>query len=144
MANLFGLSIDELDYLIHLIEKNQKRSEYSSLYSKIKGARARESLHEDSSISWFFNPRNFSTPMSGLLRISNEVKERTIRDVIYSVSDGSSVDNRIVNSIHRSGRTYMQELLDMTPNEIMLLRNFGVGSQKRLALLLWTLQNNHT
>lgn len=140
MVYLRDLTVNDLDYLITCLEKYNQDPQYESLYSKVKEARSRAVLQEGSTTNWFLLPQNNSTPLRKLISLPAHLYDKTIREVLFESLDGSNVDSRMMNALHRFGYTRMLELMELTPYDFMVLRNFGPRSQKRFAELLWTLK----
>ncbi|MGE7828859.1 DNA-directed RNA polymerase subunit alpha C-terminal domain-containing protein [Paenibacillus sp. NPDC093718] len=129
----------ELDYLIDSLNKNNEDPNYHILYPKVEEARQRVLLNEESSTNWFFLAKNDSKPLMELVTLPQHIQEKSIQELV-ELSPDTHINTRISNALHRMGCTSVAELLQKTPYDLRFVRNFGVGSQKHFAELLWNLQ----
>lgn len=140
MSHISGISLKEIEYLLTCISHNQEDPSYNSLAQRLLQAKDRESKKEDVAVYWFFNPQNYSTSISKLVKIPADIKEKSIEEVVYQQPDPKMVNTRIVHALRRVNCQIIQDLLDKTPSDIMWIRNFGEQSQKQFAALLWSIQ----
>ena len=139
MAFIRNLSLGELDYLVDSLNKNREDPNYHILYPKVEEARQRALLNEESSTKWFFLAKMILSHLWNWSLYRKDIQEKSIHELV-ELSPDTHINTRISNALHRTGCTSVAELLQKTPYDLRFVRNFGVGSQKYFAELLWNLQ----
>nr|WP_072526568.1 DNA-directed RNA polymerase subunit alpha C-terminal domain-containing protein [Mycobacterium tuberculosis] len=131
--------MDQLQLIIEGIKSVKDDPQYKEVKKKIDDALTRAIEEENVETSWLYKSVNEDMRISEILSLPKSLNNQPVAAIVFATEEEGMLNQRIVNALYRRGIEDMKELFEITPYELMRIRNLGLNSINKLAKILWDL-----